>query len=145
MTQEKPFKYHPIQLHALKVIELAIKINFDKQQTEQPEGGLFRLYHGHSDFNEESREISVKIGAEIDESDDSPFTIKVELMGVFHIATEFPDKFIDKWASENAPLILYPYLREHVHSLTSKAGFSGTILPLFEIPSMKLEVKSDNT
>jgi len=53
-------------------------------------------------------------------------------LGIFEVDEDkFPFKFIQNWAEKNAPLILYPYLREQVFSLSSRAGFGGTLLPLF--------------
>ena len=61
---------------------------------------------------------------------------RVEILGLFNVDDErFPIKSVHSWAKQNAPLILYPYLREQVFSLTSRAGFEGTLLPLFQVPT----------
>ncbi len=122
------------------MLELSIKINVDNQQHELPDSGSFSLYHGHSEFNHEDKDITIKIGIEIDEKqENSPFILKAELIGVFYVDdSQFPIEHIDSWAKKNAPLILYPYLREHVYSLTSRAGFDGVLLPLLEIPAFRL-------
>lgn len=144
MSKKKGNKLHPIQLQSIKVLELSIIINTENQQQELPDSGSFSLSHGHSKFDPEEKDIVLKIGVEIDENHkNSPFTLKVELIGVFFVDdSNFPIEYIDNWAEENAPLILYPYLREHVFSLTSKAGFSGILLPLFEVPVLKLDKKT---
>lgn len=135
------FTRHAIQLRDLKVLTLSLKINPEKEQDKLPEFGSFRLYHGYSEFDDESQQIAVKIGIEIDSNqDDSPFDLEVELLGVFNVDLErFKEEFIEDWASKNAPLILYPYLREQVHGLTNRAGFEGLLLPLFEVPTFKLQ------
>jgi preprotein translocase subunit SecB len=70
------------------------------------------------------------------------FDLLVELMGVFEVVNDDPEsgfnvEFIKQWARENAPMILYPYVREQMYGLTSRAGYSGVILPLMELPTIK--------
>lgn len=140
MKDNTRYKLHPLQLQTIKVLELTIKANpahEDNQSTQKD----FSFLRGHSDYDAEQRTINVKIGATIGEnSENAAFSLKVELVGVFHLRNdEFPIDKIEKWAEFNAPLVLYPYLREHVYSLTMRAGFNGTLLPLFEVPTFKTE------
>lgn len=139
MSTDNKFKMHPIQIVDLKILTLAIEIDPAIEQRTLPDSGSFRIYHGHSEFNNETSQIGVKVGVSIDsQEDNSPFTMKVELLGVFDVdQSEFDIKYINDWSSKNAPLIMYPYLREHVHALTSKAGFDGVLLPLFVVPTFK--------
>ena len=142
MSDKGKYNLHPIQLVDLKVLKLSLEIAPEKEQDKLPDEGSFSLYSGFSDFNKEKREIAVKAGIKIDsDEDDSPFSLHVELLCLFSIGDKCPTKYIDSWADKNAPLILYPYLREHVHSLTSRAGFEGLILPLFEVPTFKINVE----
>jgi preprotein translocase subunit SecB len=140
MSFNDGFKKHPIQLNHIKVIQLSLKINTANNQDKMPEEGSFELYHGHSPFNTESREIAVKLGVVIDSETEknSPFDLTVEILGIFSVSEDFEEKYVESWAKGNAPLIIYPYLREHAYSLTSRAGFEGLILPLFEIPVFKV-------
>ncbi len=74
-----------------------------------------------------------------DDGAKAPFVLKVELIGLFTVDPErFPIEHVDQWARTNAPLVLYPYLREQVYGLTSRAGFNATLLPLLEIPTFRL-------
>jgi preprotein translocase subunit SecB len=133
------YENHPIQLRALKVLELSIKVISEHKQL--PDIEKFSLFHGHSGYDDEEKVIAVKIGVEIGrEIEDTPFELRVEILGGFNVDEEkFPLKFIHNWAEQNAPLILYPYLREQVFSLTSRAGFEGILLPLFQIPTVAKE------
>lgn len=141
MSQNESFKKHPIQLNHIKVIELSLKSNLRNQQDELPDSGEFELYHGHSAFDSNDREVAVKLGVVIESSaeNNSPFDMKVELLGIFSVSEAFEVKHVESWAQTNGPLIIYPYLREHAYSLTSRAGFEGVILPLFEIPIFRIE------
>ncbi len=133
---------HPIQLVDLKVLELSLKVKLENAQDRMPDSGVFGMHHGHTEYDAENKRIVVKVGVDMSEEndDETPFEMKVELLGVFLVdESRFPVKFIEDWAAKNAPLILYPYIREQVHSLTTRAGFSGVILPLFEVPTFKLQ------
>ncbi|MEK8021109.1 MAG: protein-export chaperone SecB [Candidatus Parabeggiatoa sp.] len=139
MSEEhkKGYENHPIQLKALKVLELSIKVIHEPDQQTSPDGGKFSLFHGQSEYDQEKKAIAVKIGVEIGrEVEESPFDLRVEILGLFNVDEDkFPIKSVHSWAKQNAPLILYPYLREQVFSLTSRAGFEGTLLPLFQVPT----------
>lgn len=141
MSDNKAYKKHAIQLVDLKVVKLQIEANFDVDQTI-PDEGNFRFHNGTSEYNKDKKIVLVKIGVEMGEGvseNDSPFDLQVELLGVFEVDEEqFPIEHIGHWAERNAPLVLYPYLREHVHGLTSRAGYDGMLLPLFEVPTFNL-------
>ena len=144
MSENKGFnKKHAIQLQDLKVLQLRIAVKSSSQEIPTFEG--FHLYHGHSPYDDEKGVIAVKLGVEIDSEIDkkSPFDLKVEILGFFKVDKDnFNIDYLEDWAARNAPLVLYPYIREQVYSLTSRAGFNGILLPLFEVPTFKFEAKS---
>ncbi|MGR5264089.1 protein-export chaperone SecB [Photobacterium damselae] len=150
MTEEKAtYNYHPIQLRDVKVLELFISANPSCMSEHDSDCGIetseFGFYHTHSKYNKEAKSFIVKVAAVIGQEDETEkhtteFDLKVELLGVFEVDEDnFPMEYIDAFASKNAPLIMYPYLREQVYSLTTRAGFDSTVLPLFEIPVFKLK------
>lgn len=142
------FNLHPIQISAIHVGQLYIKINdasaFDTDNEELSRG--FNLEVGASEFDEVNKVMHVRLRAAIGRHDDqtdnedSPINLFVELHGTFDVDTEkFPMQYIERFAMNNAPLLIYPYLREHVMGLTIRAGMPGLILPLFEVPQFKIE------
>lgn len=137
--EEKSYKPHAIQLERIKVLELSMKVNLEVDQEKLPEPKGFTLSVGHSEYDDKASRIGVKVSATISSEDGgSPFDLTVELMGGFSVDKEmFPVKFIDDWAMRNAPIILYPYLREHVYALTMRGGFEGTLLPLLQVPTLQ--------
>jgi preprotein translocase subunit SecB len=134
---KKEYENHPIQLRSLKVLELSIKVIPEHDQHQLPDIGKFSLFHGHSEYVQTEKAIAVKIGVEIGRKvEATPFELRVEILGLFEVDDEkFPLKSIHSWAKQNAPLILYPYLREQVFNLASRAGFEGILLPLFQVPT----------
>lgn len=143
-------KLHAIQLESLSVVELFIRCNMHASSSYRIEDRQFSLTTGYSQYEAENQSIAVKLSATIgkgnsidsDEANnkETPFDLFVEIAGVFVVDdSKFNLSVIDKWAARNAPLIIYPYLRENVYSLTSRAGFTGVILPLFEVPTIKMQ------
>jgi preprotein translocase subunit SecB len=121
-------------------MEMSIKRNEEKMGEEVlPEG--FSLINGVSAFDDSDKTIMVKISAVVDDKD-AAFSLTVTLVGVFVLEDDNFKQHIDRWAEVNAPMILYPYLREHVFSLTTKAGFLGTLLPLFQMPAFDKQDKA---
>lgn len=141
MADEKEtYKRHPIQLEFLKVVELRIKANLDVDQEIETDTTGFTLKVGSSQYDEGSKTIAVKVAASIDSGEEhAPFDLFVELLGVFSVdESKFPLEYVDDWAQRNAPLVLYPYLREHVFGLASRCGYQSVLLPLLEIPTFKV-------
>lgn len=150
MSEEKAsFNYHPIQLKDVRVLELFISANPSCMSSQDSECDIdskeFGFYHTHSEYNAAAKSFIVKVAAVIgrEDSEEEPtteFDLRAELLGVFEVDEEhFPLEQIEAFASRNAPLIMYPYLREHVYSLTTRAGFDSTVLPLFEVPAFRLQ------
>lgn len=136
------YKTHAAQLAAVHVAKLSIDIyGSSDKETQDLQDGEFSLTSGYSEFDETDNTIAVKIGVRIDRSESNNFDLEIELIGVFQIdLTDFKREFVERWASTNAPLVLYPFIREHVYGLTSRAGVSGgLLLPLFEVPTFKIE------
>ena len=123
--KEKDFNpiLHPIQLISLNVLELYIKVHQPPESADLKldEKG-FSLRSGRSEYDEENHIIQIGVKLEIGEEKEdqkNPFTMRVVLAGVFKVdETKFSKTHIQDWAKRNAPIILYPYLREQVFALT---------------------------
>ncbi|HUT44220.1 MAG TPA: protein-export chaperone SecB [Desulfobacterales bacterium] len=141
MSEKKEFiKLHAIQLGSVSVIELYIRANQFPDASIKLDLDDAPLLVGHSEYDPESKSIQVSVKTEIGMEKDkgtTPYSMRVELVGDFIVdEDEFPIAQIDDWAVRNAPMILQPYLREHVFALTARAGFYPLILPLIEVPTL---------
>lgn len=145
---QKTFKLHSIQLLKVNIVELYIKSNQPPDETIGVDEVKIPFFVGHSDFDEENRKIAVMVKVEIgtadekEENEDSPFSLRVEIVGEFKVTEKFPIEHIDNWARRNAPFILMPFLREHVYALTLRSGFKPINLPLLEVPTLTNECQS---
>ncbi|MEE4742811.1 hypothetical protein V2K00_11390 [Pseudomonas alliivorans] len=140
---------HPIQLINLHVDELYIKV-LDRQKSESEHVPRdFTLTVSRSEYDAESKIISVKIQMEMmpdEESPACPFEMRIAVAGHFQVDEErFPIAEINNFAEKNAPIILIPYIREHSYSLTVRAGVKPMIFPLITVPVFKISnVKEKN-
>jgi preprotein translocase subunit SecB len=133
---------YPIQLSWIAVRELSIKLRSGPDRNFTVPEGEFAITDGRSAYDEKKHTIQVGIKVEIGKTPESqqlPFTLVADIVGEFRIdESRFPRDKIDVWATINAPYVLYPYVREHVFALTTRSGFPGVILPLLQIPTMKV-------
>lgn len=151
------YKAHAAQLKALQVFKLGIEVHDpDVALSDDFDLGEFSLENGRSDFNGENSSINVRMRVRagryaVDNDQPSPkdeehlsqpISFIVEIGGIFRIDTStFPIEHVHSWAESNAPLILYPYLREQVYGLSTRVGIKPVLLPLLEIPTMKFVSK----
>ncbi|MEM8103182.1 protein-export chaperone SecB [Morganella morganii] len=147
------FKTHPIQIASIHVGKLYINVNNPMAFEDDAESysNNFDLEVAVSDFDDVDRLIHVRLRAKIGiingegsdefiDDKESPINLMVELRGALEVNTEaFPMDKLEHFSMYNAPLLIYPYLREHVMGLTTRAGLRGLILPLFEVPPFKLQ------
>ena len=140
MTEEiKEPKLYPIQLNDVIISELYFKnlcgMDLKKEDIEDKIEITSKV--GCSKFNEDSKIILVGLKVETDDSiENVPYKLIVDIRGLFSVDTEnFDINNIEHWAHNAAPYILNPYIREHVYSLTTKAGVPPLLLPLLEVPT----------
>ncbi len=137
-SSKKAYKLHAIQLIELRVAELGIKVNLEApRDTELPE---FTIETARSNYDPETCQIQVRMRVVAGGGGEDVVSLIVEVHGRFKVdESGFPMDKLDHWADHNAPMVLYPYIREHVYSLTSKVGLPEGLLPLIEIPTFRIE------
>jgi preprotein translocase subunit SecB len=132
-------KLHAIQLDSVRVIELFIRSNQRPEHTTQTDTAQLTLTSSHSPHDPEKKELRVIVGVEIGmgRKPATPFSMKIQLIGFFAMDdSKFDLSQLDDWADRNAPLIVYPFLREHAFALSARCGFSPVILPLVQVPTL---------
>ncbi|WP_404407368.1 protein-export chaperone SecB [Pseudidiomarina marina] len=145
VDSNKP-KIHPIQLIDVKVRRLHVDLLRPVTENVEVDIKNFTFSHSHSKYNEETKtfivmasaEIGIDDNGEIIESEDNIVAMRVDIAGFFKVDEEkFPKQHVETFAERNAPLIVYPFLREQTYGLLSKAGINGVVLPLFHIQPIK--------
>lgn len=145
-TPEQGARLHPIQLSNIGVKELFIRSNRPPEVTigPEPEGCTIKVASSPYDDKEKKIMVSLKLETGIDtEKTKTPYAMRIELIGVFEVdETRFSVEHVPHWATHGAPLILFPYLREHAYSLSSKCGFRPLLLPLLEVPTFRIDAET---
>lgn len=149
---------HPIQLLEVNVLDAEFRAFRAQSMRDDPGEYSVNLNFGYTDYDQDEKQIVIKVGAEIgerfdadkdpdpDKLKDMPYFLSVSVLGRFEVnEDEFDVKYIQRWARKNATLLVYPFLREHVHSLTVRFGYKGLVMPLIQIPTFVVGQKSSNS
>ena len=114
-----------------KLISITLTESYLKREEkvilEQEGGTPFEINVGFQiDENTLFSVVTLSI-SESDKNNSSGIKVKITMVGAFEIDdnSQFP---INQFANINAPAIIFPFIREHLASLTMKAGISPPIL-----------------
>ena len=144
---------HPIQLRFVAVRELHIN-SFFPPSTASYTAAAGNLETTSSPFDNATHLLQTGIiyqsgrmtepsVEEIDAmraSQEQPFRIRVHLVAEFKVdVAKFSVEQLPSWAKVNAPMILFPFLREQVYALTARCGYNPIILPMIHVPTIRLE------
>lgn len=127
---------HPIQLREIFVRQLSVVVNDQKIAMEETDEVKVSLFVGKPEVDEEKPFVAVGMRAiaipkEVPEGASPAFKIEVELAGQFEVDySRFDAADIDRWAEVNAPLLIIPFLREHLWGIGMRAGIRRIFLPL---------------
>jgi preprotein translocase subunit SecB len=87
--------------------------------------------------SELSVELTVDIKTGVGEKTDVEMLVK--MVGQFTKSTEIDQIPVDRFAKVNAPAIIFPFVREHIASVSSKAGIPTILLPPINFVKMAEE------
>ncbi len=117
--------------YTIENIEFKINRYFDEGGTPEPTVGL-SLEAGVEIGDKNScvvvLECSIFDADEFKEKN-YPYALKIRFLGSFEHNLEDNQELLEQLIKENAPAILYPYLRATVSHIVSLAGLSPMILP----------------
>lgn len=143
---EKIINAHPIQLVGVDVIKLSFmaneiltpKVTIDGKSILLGVGGL-------QEDGDKSFWIFVRAAYGIPDIDlpkdaefITPCSILVELAGRFKTNMDLSPEVIHSFKDNGALSVLLPYLREHVYSLSVRSGIQPIIIPVKQVPLIKI-------
>lgn len=137
--KKKVYKPHAIRLLSLDVLELYIRVKGPTDPRSEIDRNEVLMYSGHGEYDQDEHTISVVVKVEVGMKKGSscPIAMKIEVGGVFQVdESRFDLDHLNAWAKNNAPLVLYPYIRENAFALTARCGLRPLILPLMEVPTL---------
>jgi|ERR1035437_9188632 preprotein translocase subunit SecB len=139
----QPWQY-PVQPTFIVVREIQFVSHRPPSGDDRIQDSEIRFTHAVAPFDEQTKRLQITLGAEFGFLTDPnkpqpPFSLKVVMTGEFAIADDFPRDKIQLWATRNAPFVIFPYLRERLYYMSSQGGYPPILLPLMQIPTLKLE------
>jgi len=144
MAEQPQSPAYPIQPTFVVCREIHFVSHRPPSKTDRIDESEIRFIQNASSFDEQTKRVQVTLTAEFGFQTDlkkpsPPFSLKVSITGEFVIADEFPRDKVQLWASRNAAFVIYPYLRERLHYVSSQGGYPPIMLPLLQIPTIKVE------
>lgn len=139
-------KRHPIQLINIFVDELHATV-FDRvsfADNQYPKTFEYTVFS--TEFDADDSTIAVKVEFTIQPADeeliDRPFSMKIVVSAVFSVDTDtFPVEMLNDWSFNNAPVVLIPFIRENAYALSSRIGFEPVLIPMIEVPTVRIVAK----
>ncbi|MDB5032656.1 protein-export chaperone SecB [Mucilaginibacter sp.] len=95
----------------------------------------------HQVLENDSLQITVTLDFKAGKSRVKEISAKIKMIGIFICDTD-PIIPIDQFAVANGPAIMFPFLREHLASITLKAGISPILLPSVNFIRLSTENKA---
>lgn len=111
------------------------KMSFSREPNVPENGSLNFNFECQKTLSEDGKSLVFDLGCNISEKTGA-FTIACSFIGLFEadeIASNMP---LAQFAEENAPALMFPYLREFISSTTLKAGMNPIVLPPINIRAL---------
>ena len=143
----KPALPHfPIQLLKVDIAEIAYSCAAFSDSSIRPTE-KFALNVAVSPYESATKTLQVALSFKAESDETNPvfphnYSLEIKVHGIFCVVDEprvpFPIAEIGKWAEKNGVLIMLPFLRESVYTITQKTGFGPLMLPMVEISSFRV-------
>ena len=145
---------HPVQLRFVAIKELFMQSFWPPTNQQDFESPPAEISHRICDYDPNSKSIQIGLHlsmgidhepteaeiAEFQALRKLPFRLRVHLVAEFEVdPSQFPLDKLQHWAKVNAPMIMMPFLREHVYSLTGRVGYRPIILPMMLVPAFQIQ------
>lgn len=86
--------------------------------------------------------LSLDIAFAEEDNKPSPFTARFVLSGHYTHKPGLPNQIRDYFVNINGPILLWPYMRELVSSITVRAGFPPLLLKTLDVQRVVAEAKA---
>lgn len=145
MPEQPPSQVpYPVQPTFIVVRELHFVSHRPPSKSDRIDESRVHIAQSASPFDPATKRVQVTLKAEFGFENDPavpapPFSVKVAITGEFRIDDSFPRDKIQLWTSVNAAFVIFPYLRERLYYITVQGGYPPILLPLMQIPTIKLE------
>lgn len=75
----------------------------------------------------------------LDEEDKEVLILETMFVGLFSVEEENENMDINKYLKDFSPALMFPYIREHISSITQKAGIKPILIPPINLAALLKE------
>jgi preprotein translocase subunit SecB len=104
------------------------KSDFIRERAILTKNDISIKYQCNNGISPDNRILESELIAEITEKNNN-FRFTCSMVGVFSVEGDASNMPLKEFAENNAAALIFPYLREHISSVTSKAGLQPVLLP----------------
>jgi preprotein translocase subunit SecB len=90
-----------------------------------------------------SNELTTNLLCFSDDGEEVVLKLEFTFVGLFSVNTAEENMDIKLFMKQNSPAIMFPYIREHISSITQKSGVSPVLLPPINIIAMTKDIKNN--
>ena len=153
MQSETAAYLHPVQLQFVAVRELFIKTyrhlphDFILADSDVHMESVFTGYMAETKTLQinagvhtgENRDLTEEEEKRLVRENGLSLRMRVKVVGQYSVdETRFPLDLLDEWAKKGGAMTLFPYVREQVYALTARCGIRPVILPVMQLPTIKI-------
>ena len=146
---------HPIQLEHIGLSNIEFTGYRNGSPDDVIKGSNVEVKFSYAPYDNENKSLMIigeaTVGRMLEEFtaesiEENPFYLRVRLHGFFSVDDQkFDITYANTFAGKNAPILIYPYLREHVYSLAIRCGFPNVNLPLVVVPQKEKSADQDES
>ncbi len=111
-----------------RITESAIQIDPEREPNDELEVNFEQTIGVHETENRMRLLLNTTISDK-----DSVLSIAVKAEGFFEFDTELDEEMKDGFFNQNAPAILFPYIRAYISTLSTLSGLKPIILPTLNL------------
>lgn len=124
------------RLNGYKIIESSIILSEDTTDDNNLQISIEQTFGDFSDKKNYIHRLTVNI-----QNKENSISIRVKAIGYFEFDSIIEDK-MQTFAKQNAPAILFPYIRAHISAITGLSGILPIIIPTINLSSVAFIIKS---
>lgn len=108
---------------------ILISSHFDRKWnidfSAKKENPIINIDVNHS-VNQSQLSVTVNLNFQVGADQEFDVKAQITMVGAFNI--ENPDETVEQFANVNAPAIIFPFIREHLATVSLKAGINSILL-----------------
>ena len=125
--------------------EIILKeVIFSRKEGYSDKPDLSVYLSSNASFSENCDELIYEMTCEIKDEKDF-FNIKCTMIGFFSVLKGQENMGLREYSKFNAPAAVYPYIREMISSITTRAGISPVVIPPTNLNILKRDPDQEPT